>query len=226
MIKQDKNGSEEEKECYEAAENSDNRQDIDEAVGDVQCRGDDQVVISKDEYENLKKLAEESEDYLQRLRRSIADNMNLQKRIEKVRQRARYESLRELGRKIVPLADSLSRALENAEKYDASETIYEGLKLTEKEFYDILHDLHIQPIEAEGMSFDPDYHDAVFQQPTSEIEPNTVINEIKKGFLIEGDLLRPSQVVVAKELPDKGEKSEEISDDPNRNSADQSNETQ
>ncbi len=155
------------------------------------------VTISYAELEELKTLARERDDYLERLRRAVAEKMNLQNRIEKIRGKAGKEALREVGRRIVPIADGLARAVENAESTEGAEAICEGLRMTEQEFYDVLGELGIEPINALGEHFDPEYHDAVYQQHTREAEPNTVVNELKKGFLIAGELLRPSQVVVA-----------------------------
>lgn len=155
------------------------------------------VTLSVAEYEELKTLAEERDEYLNRLREAVADRMKLQKRIKKIKADAREKALRTVARKILPLADSLTRALEVAEETEGADQITEGLNLTEQEFYSMLEDLGIQPIEAVGEQFDPNYHEAVFQQPTDDAPPKTVLQEIKKGFLLNGNLLRPAQVVVA-----------------------------
>lgn len=161
-----------------------------------------EVTISFAEYEELKTLAEERDEYLDRLRRAVADRMGLQKRVKKIKKNAEREALRTVSRKVLPLADSLARALEVAESTEGAEQITEGLRLTEQEFYDMLGDLGIELIDAVGEPFNPDYHEAVFQQPTDEAAPNTVLQELKKGFLLKGDLLRPAQVVVAAAPPE------------------------
>ncbi len=157
------------------------------------------VTLSVAEYEELKTLAEERDEYLNRLREAVADRMKLQKRIKKIKKEAQEKALRTVARKVLPLADSLTRALDVAEETEGAEQITEGLNLTEQEFYGMLDDLGIELIESVGEKFDPNYHEAVFQQPTDDAEPNTVVQEIKKGFLLNGDLLRPAQVVVATE---------------------------
>lgn len=159
--------------------------------------GHKQVTISLTEYEELKTLAEERDEYLDRLRRAVADRMSLQKRVKKIKQSAQHEALRKVARKVLPVADSLARALQVAEQTEGADRITEGLRMTEQEFYAMLSDMGIELIDAVGQPFDPNYHEAVFQQPSEEAEPNTVLQEIKKGFLIEDDLLRPAQVVVS-----------------------------
>jgi len=158
---------------------------------------DKHVTIGRAEFEELRTLAAERDEYLKRLQRAVADYLNLQKRIERMREAAEKEALRKVARQVVPLADSLARALEAAEATRGAETIVEGLRVMEKEFYAMLRALNIQPIQAEGEAFNPDYHEAVLRQPTDEVAPNTVVKELKKGFLLGDELLRPTQVIVA-----------------------------
>lgn len=168
-----------------------------------------EVRISRTEYEELKTLAEERDEYLDRLRRAVADRMSLQKRIKSIKKAAQHEALREVARKVLPLADSLARALEVAEQTEGADQITEGLRMTEQEFYAMLSDMDIELIDAVGKPFDPNYHEAVFQQPSEEAEPNTVLQEIKKGFLIGDELLRPAQVVLAAAPPEKQQPEQE-----------------
>jgi len=149
------------------------------------------------EYEELKTLARERDEYLKRLQRAVADYQNLQKRQEKLRQLAREEELRILGQSILPVADSLARALEAAEETEGAQTIVEGLRLVEREFYGALAKLGIEPIDALGQPFDPHYHQAVMQQNEAQAPPNTVVHELKKGFMLGEQVLRPSYVIVA-----------------------------
>ncbi len=166
-----------------------------------QCVESKPVAISFAEYEELKTLAAERDEYLRRLRRAVADYLNLQKRIEKIKEAAGNEALRRLARQVVPLADSLTRALEAAEQAGGAESITEGVRMIEKEFYAILDGLGIETIEAEGKPFDPNYHEAVLQLPDDGAAPNTVIKELRKGFLLGEELLRPTQVIVAAAPP-------------------------
>ena len=168
------------------------------------------VTLSHAEYEELKTLAQERDDYLRRLQRAVADYQNLQKRMEKFRESAHEATLRSLAEAILPVADSLARALEAAGQTAGAERIVEGLHLGEKEFYGALQKFGITPIKAEGEKFDPHFHEAVMQQPAADAEPNTVLRELKKGFLMGQQVLRPSQVVVAVAPPEdeSGQKSE------------------
>jgi molecular chaperone GrpE len=155
------------------------------------------VELTHSEYEELKTLARERDEFYRRLQRAVADYQNLQKRLGKFRESTREMILRQIGEAILPLADSLALALEAAEKTEGGERIVEGLRLFEKEFYGALAVLDIRPIEARGRPFDPHFHEALFQEPTAEAEPNTVLRELKRGFVMGDVVLRPTQVVVA-----------------------------
>ena len=155
------------------------------------------VFLSLEEYKELRAAAQERDDYLKRLQRATADYQNLQKRIAKFGDTATRTAIREVALQIVPLADSLARALSAVEESEGAGSFPEGLRLIEKEFYTILGKLGIEPIEAVGKPFDPSYHEAAFQEPAEGVEPNTVVRELKKGFVVGNEVIRPSQVTVA-----------------------------
>jgi len=155
------------------------------------------VTLSYAQYEELKALAQERDEYLRRLQRAVADYQNLQKRIERFQDAAREAALRSLAEDILPVADSLARALEAAKQTDGAEGIVEGLHLVEKEFYGALAGFGLRPVEAVGCKFDPHYHEAAMQRPAEGVPPNTVVQELKKGFLLGDMVVRPSQVVVS-----------------------------
>ncbi len=156
------------------------------------------VTLTYGEYEELKTLASERDDYLRRLQHAVADYQNLQKRLARFQETTRDTTLRSLAEGLLPVADSLGLALQAAEQTEGAEALVEGLELVEQHFYAALERLDIRPIEALGKDFDPHYHEAVLQQPVEDIPPGRVVRELKKGFIL-GDRLvvRPSQVVVS-----------------------------
>ena len=160
-------------------------------------RVEELVTLSCAEYEELKTLARERDDYLKRLQRAVADYQNLQKRVERTRDAAREALIRSLTEEILPVADSLARALEAAGRTEGADEIVAGLALVEKEFYDALGRLGVRPLEAVGRKFDPHYHEAAMTQRAAGVAPNTVMRELKKGFVLGNAVIRPSQVVVS-----------------------------
>ncbi len=168
------------------------------------------VELSCAEYEELRTLAKERDDFLQRLQRAVADYQNLQKRIDRFREAARQEIVRSVGQAILPVADSLSLALGAAQDTEGGEKLAEGLRLVAKDFYGALEKLGIRPVVAVGEKFDPHYHEAVMQEPRQDVEPNTVVKELKKGFVLGEQVIRPSQVIVSSALPEaEGQQGEE-----------------
>jgi len=161
------------------------------------AQGQGSVTVSFTEYEELKTLAGERDEYLRRLQRAVADYQNLTKRTDKIVSSAHREAVKRVVREILPLADNLAQALSAAEKIEGAETITDGLRLIEKKLYDILASLGLRPIEAVGKPFDPHYHEAAFQEAAPGAAPNTVTREVKKGFMIGDEVVRPSQVCVA-----------------------------
>ena len=147
--------------------------------------------------EQIKALTAERDDYLRRLQRAIADGQNQLKRLDRMTEQIRRSAINKVVRQVLPLADSLALARDASEQTQAVENLREGLRVIEKEFYAILAGLGVEAIEAVGKAFDPQYHEAVLQQAVPGVEPSTVVKELKKGFVMGGEVIRPSQVAVA-----------------------------
>ena len=73
----------------------------------------------------------------------------------------------------------------------------EGVRLVHKQFIDTLTRNGLEPIEALGKPFDPNFHEAVAQAPSNEVEPDHVIEEYQRGYRLGGQILRPSKVLVS-----------------------------
>jgi len=155
------------------------------------------VSITRAQYEELKTLAAERDEFLKRLQRAVADCQNLQKLMGKRRDEDTRRAVRDVALKFVPLADSLASALELAARTRGAEELAEGLQVAAREFYRALEGFNIRPVEAVGKPFDPRYHEAVLQEPAQGVPPNTVVRELKKGFLMGSEVIRPTQVTVA-----------------------------
>jgi molecular chaperone GrpE len=165
--------------------------------GAQQPGGQEPVSITRAQYEELKTLAAERDEFLKRLQRAVADCQNLQKLMGKRRDEASRQAIRDVTLKFVPLADSLASALELAARTKGAEELAEGLQVAAREFYRVLEAFNIRPMEAVGKPFDPRYHEAVLQEPAQGVPPNTVVRELKKGFLMGSEVIRPAQVTVA-----------------------------
>ncbi|MEN6616558.1 MAG: nucleotide exchange factor GrpE, partial [Syntrophorhabdus sp.] len=77
-------------------------------------------------------------------------------------------------------------------------SIHEGVKITLNEFTKVLEKAGVKPIEAMGQKFDPNFHEAFYQEDHEDVDPGTVISEFQKGYILNDRLIRPSRVGVSK----------------------------
>ncbi|MCD6289137.1 MAG: nucleotide exchange factor GrpE [Anaerolineae bacterium] len=138
----------------------------------------------------------EIEEWKDRYLRAQAELDNTRKRIER---RYADEAEREkenILRAMLPLADNLEAALRHANGADRA--LQEGVALTLKLFRDTLASFGVKPIETRDQPFDPNLHEAVGVEKTSEVEPGTVVAEEQTGYTYRDRLLRPARVRVSK----------------------------
>jgi molecular chaperone GrpE len=137
---------------------------------------------------------EKAELYDQLLRRT-AEFDNFRKRSERERAEFTEYASQEAVRALLPVLDDFERALK-AETADAEYA--KGMALIYQRLFDTLKKLGLSPIEAEGKTFDPEFHHAIEMVEDAEAEADTVITDLQRGYLFRNRLLRPSIVRVAK----------------------------
>lgn len=131
--------------------------------------------------------------------RAHADAQNAMRRAEQDVEKARKFALESFARELLPVVDNLERALEAASGDDAAvKAIAEGVDLTLKSFQGALGKFHIEALDPAGEPFDPNLHQAMSMVENAEVEPNTVIAVMMKGYTLNGRLLRPAMVMVSK----------------------------
>lgn len=131
--------------------------------------------------------------------RAQADAINSQRRAEKEVEKARKFALEGFSKEVLVVADNLERALSVVDQTDQSlQPIIEGIELTLKSFSDVLAKYNIEAVEPMGEPFDPQLHQAMSMVPNPEVEPNTVIAVMQKGYTLNGRLIRPAMVIVSK----------------------------
>src|ERR1700694_4622861 len=150
----------------------------------------------------LKRLQAQLSEAQEALARRQADFENYRKRIERERGEAHNRVVAEVARKLLPVLDNLSRALESERTVQSSESkefrhFLHGVELISRQLSDLLESLGIQPIASVGERFDPHIHEAVVTEPSDEYEPDTVTEELARGYRIGDRLLRPAMVKVA-----------------------------
>jgi molecular chaperone GrpE len=144
----------------------------------------------------LEKAKAECAAYLDRLARLQAEFDNFRKRNAKQQQEYRDYALVDALQTLLPILDSLDRALKT--NAASLEDFHQGIELIDKQFHDALSKLGVEPVPAEGAAFDPNLHQAVQMVDTDEVEDNHVIDELQRGYRLKDRLLRPAMVRVAR----------------------------
>ncbi|MFC1525862.1 nucleotide exchange factor GrpE [Candidatus Latescibacterota bacterium] len=128
--------------------------------------------------------------------RAAAELENFRKRMVRQRTETREEAVRDVVQQVAPLLDNMRRAV--AQDTADAESLRQGIELIIGQFQSILKGYGLEEIEAVGKPFDPNFHEAVMEVPSSDHEPGVVMEEMEKGFLMRGKVVRPSRVIVSK----------------------------
>jgi len=131
--------------------------------------------------------------------RARAEMENQRRRAEKDVAQARQQALEKLAGELLAVKDSLEMGVQAARGEEATvEKLAEGSELTLRMFDQALEKFSIEPINPEGERFDPEKHEAMAAQESTDAEPNTVLTVVQKGYRLGDRLLRPAMVIVAK----------------------------
>ena len=146
----------------------------------------------------VERLRHDVHEEKQRNLRLRADYDNLRKRAARESQAAQAEGRRAALRTILAVLDALERALAVGSNDPA---FFEGVESTHRLFLAALTEAGAEPIPAVGRVFDPRLHEAVSYEPSRDYAPNTVARELRRGWRLGDELIRPSEVVVAAPAP-------------------------
>src|SRR5262252_2847273 len=150
------------------------------------------------EQQELENLKRERDDLFDRLLRKQAEFENFKKRVEKEKSDFMQFAAAELMKEMLNALDSFDLAIRNAAaEGKGGENTLRGFELIYKQLQDTLARFGLKPLEAKGKKFDPNFHQAVSTNATNEVEENTVIEEMRKGYTLNGRLLRPAMVSVS-----------------------------
>ena len=167
----------------------------DEATNDAQELDTSQMLIQT--------LEEKLERMKDQMVRALADAENTRKRAVKERQNATKFAIGNFARDVVSVADNLRRALESIpeetlEEFPQIKNLTEGIEATERELMRIFEKNGIGKLEPLDEKFDPNFHEVMFEAPVPGKENGTIIQIIESGYMINGRILRPARVGVAK----------------------------
>jgi molecular chaperone GrpE len=151
-------------------------------------------ISSDPQQAELQKVKLERDSIYDRLLRKQAEFENYRKRIERERSEYIQFASAELVKELLNALDSFELAIRNAK---TDEQTLRGFELIYKQLLDTLGRFGLKAIEVKGQKFDPNFHQAVATTPTDQVEDHTILEELRKGYLLNGRLLRPAMVNVA-----------------------------
>jgi len=147
--------------------------------------------------EQLKKAEEKAEESWEMLLRTKAEMENLRKRTQKDLENAHKYGIEKFVSELLPVVDSMELGL--AVEEASVESLREGMALTLNMVSQALEKFNIAVIDPIEQKFDPEFHQAMSMQPSNEVEPNTVIAVMQKGYTLNDRLVRPAMVMVSKQ---------------------------
>ena len=130
--------------------------------------------------------------------RLMAEMENMHKRSQRRLQEDRWSLLAEITRPLLEVADNLQRAADAGEGTGADEATVSGVRMVHDQLLEVLSRYGVVPIEAVGQPFDFNMHEAIAHEASEGARENEVIAEVSRGYVLNGRLLRPSRVVVAR----------------------------
>ena len=159
---------------------------------------DGDAAVPSEEDAGVAELAAELEAAKDAALRAQADAMNVQRRAEQEIEKARKFALERFCGDLLSVVDNLERALESSGDEQGSAALAEGVELTRKGFMDVLAKYGVEAVDPTGEPFDPETAQAMSMVEQPDAEPNSVVAVMQKGYLLNGRLLRPAMVMVAK----------------------------
>ncbi|MBL4585076.1 MAG: nucleotide exchange factor GrpE [Pseudomonadales bacterium] len=169
-----------------------------EAQANTNANGEglDSVEIMQARIETLEQQLTDTKD---QTLRTQAEMQNIRRRSLADVEKAHKFALDKFSAELLPVIDNLERALETiTPDEESTKTIEEGITLTLKSFLDVIAKFDITVIDPAGEPFDPQVHQAMSMIENKEVEPNTVLHVVQKGYSLNGRVIRPAMVMVSK----------------------------
>ena len=143
------------------------------------------------------KWEEKIEELEDRVKRQMAEFDNFRKRTEKEKSHMYEVGARDVIEKILPVVDNFERGLAAVPEEQKNDPVIDGMDKIYRQLMTVLADLGVEPIEAVGKEFDPNFHNAVMHVEDEELGENIVAEEFQKGYLYKDTVVRHSMVKVA-----------------------------
>lgn len=147
--------------------------------------------------QSLEATKAKEKDLFDQLLRLNAEFQNFRRRSETRVTDSRRAGKEEVLLQIISLADGLIQAEVSSRQATDVESLKKGLSLVRDQFEKFLADQGLEPIKSKGQKLDPHFHEAISRVVMPELEEGTVVDEIQRGYILKGQLVRPSRVTVS-----------------------------
>ncbi len=171
---------------------------------ETEARGNMEETIQEDHAEDqdlseqLRAAREELQECRDKVLRLAAELDNFKKRMEREKAEHIKFALEAFAKELLPFLDNLERAVESARESRDIDGLIDGLDLTLSGYLKTLERFGLKAFAAEGQRFDPNFHEALSVEESAEVDENTVIKQLLKGYTLHDRVLRPALVVVSK----------------------------
>ncbi len=168
------------------------------------------VTLTEEEHKALLEKASSADDCKDRLLRLQAEFDNARKRLEKDKIEFIKFANEGLIAEFLGILDDLERSVEAAaQKHEDYEAFLKGVEMILAHIYELLKRYQVEPIETKLKKFDPHFHEALLQVETNDIPDNQIVEELQRGYIMDGRVIRTAKVKVSKHAPEDREQKTE-----------------
>ena len=185
-----------------------NQSDVAEENETDIVEGDEETIVNEEEVESeedetppsaedeIDQLKSEYEAKLDRMLRTVAEYENAKKRAIRDKEEFQKYAVESVIKDLLPVIDSMNRAIESAKESTDFNSLHEGIKLIQKQIHNVLERSNVSTIDAVGENFDPNLHEAI-AQVESDLPTNAIVAEFQVGYKLRDRVLRASMVSIS-----------------------------
>jgi molecular chaperone GrpE len=146
----------------------------------------------------LERAEQAAAEFREQVLRTAAEIENVRRRAARDLENAHRFGVERFAREMLAVVDSLEMGRQAALEAGETGPVAEGMDATLRLLLSVLEKFGVTPVEAEGAAFNPEWHEAIMTQPSTETPPDTVMTVIQAGYKLHDRLLRPARVIVAR----------------------------
>lgn len=178
---------------------NDNENAANDAVQEENISVEADASIEQDHLQLLEDARGKADEHWDLYMRTQAEMENMRRRAERDVQNAHKFGLEKFINELLPVMDSMELGMAAADaEAEAVKPLLEGMQLTLKMFQSVLDKMGVTTVNPQNEAFNPEFHQAMSMQETAEVEPNTVLAVMQKGYVLNERLVRPAMVVVSR----------------------------